>query len=80
MAAVIRLSRHGKRNRPFYRVVVANQPKPRDGKFLEVLGTFDPLATEGGFTVKKERVQYWLGVGAKPSDTAAELLKRYQMS
>ena len=77
MAVSIRLSRHGKRNCPFYRLVVADRERPRDGKFIEVVGTYDPRANGGIFTAKRDRIAYWVGKGAQPSDTVSELLKQY---
>jgi|TARA_B110000438_G_scaffold238012_1_gene235619 small subunit ribosomal protein S16 len=76
LAVVIRLSRRGAKKRPFYRVVAADKRSPRDGKFLEVLGTFDPLKEEGGLKMNPERIQSWMKNGAKPSDTVAALIKK----
>lgn len=76
MAVVIRLSRHGRRNQPFYRIVVADEDYPRDGRFLEVVGTFDPQNKDNKAEVKHDRLQHWIGKGAKPSDTVAQLLRR----
>ncbi len=75
MAAKIRLSRKGKRNAPFYHVVVADEGKPRDGSFIEVLGTYDPTHKEHRFTAKKERIEYWLSKGATPSETVSKLIR-----
>lgn len=75
MAAVIRLARRGKRNDPYYHVVVADKAKPRDGRFIEVLGTYDPCNKEQKFVGKKERLEYWLGKGARPSETVSHLLR-----
>lgn len=75
MAAVIRLTRRGKRNDPFYHVVVADSSKPRDGRFIEVLGTYDPNNKEKRFVGKKERIEYWIGKGARPSETVSHLLR-----
>ena len=80
MSVRIRLSRFGKRSCPFYRVVVADRERPRDGKFIEVVGTYDPRAGGGTFNVKRDRIQYWVGKGATPSDTVSELLKQYPSS
>jgi small subunit ribosomal protein S16 len=76
MAVVIRLSRHGRRNQPFYRIVVADEDYPRDGRFLEVVGTFDPQNKENKAEVKQDRLEHWIGKGAKPSDTVAQILRR----
>ena len=70
MTVRIRLQRHGAKKRPFYRVVAADQRAPRDGRFIELLGTYDPLQDPPAIRLKKDRVDYWLGVGADPSDTA----------
>lgn len=75
MAATIRLSRKGKRNAPFYHVVVADEKKPRDGNFIEVLGTYDPTNKEKRFTGKKERIEFWLSKGARPSETVSKLIR-----
>ncbi|MFH0799846.1 MAG: 30S ribosomal protein S16 [Pseudomonadota bacterium] len=75
MAVVMRLSRRGKKNAPFYHVVVADEKKPRDGDFLEVLGTYDPGNKEKRFVGKKDRIEYWLSKGARPSETISQLLR-----
>lgn len=75
MAVVMRLARRGKRNAPFYHVVVADKKKPRDGSFIEVVGTYDPGDKARRFVGKKERIEYWLGKGAVPSETVSHLLK-----
>lgn len=78
MAVKIRLTRLGAKKKPFYRVVVANSTAPRDGKFIEIVGTYDPmLAKENPARVKlkQDRVQYWLSVGAKPSERVEKLIK-----
>lgn len=72
----MRLARHGRRKRPYYRVVVAESSKPRDGRFQEILGQYDPLAEETVFAVKEDRVAYWLSQGAKPSETVHRLLAK----
>jgi small subunit ribosomal protein S16 len=76
MAVVIRLARHGAKKKPFYRIVVADSESPRDGKYLERVGTYDPLFDPAKVTLKSERIQYWMGQGAKPSDTVRSLLKK----
>lgn len=79
MAVKLRLSRGGSKKRPFYKLVAADIRAPRDGKFLEKLGTYNPLLPhdhESRLTVDKERVDYWLGVGAKPTDRVARLLSK----
>ena len=76
MAVKIRLARHGAKKRPFYRVVVADSESPRDGRFIETVGTYNPLLDPAEVTLKEERIKYWLGQGALPSDTVRSLLKR----
>ena len=77
MSLKIRLSRAGAKKRPFYRVVVADTRKPRDGRFLERLGTYDPMLPKDHperVRLNEERIRHWLGVGAKPSDRVARFL------
>ncbi|TPV92857.1 MAG: 30S ribosomal protein S16 [Myxococcales bacterium FL481] len=76
MSVKLRLSRAGARKRPFYRIVAADARSPRDGRFLEKLGTYDPLAAKSGLFLKRDRVDYWLGVGAQPTNTVARLLRK----
>ncbi len=76
MAVKIRLARHGAKKRPFYRIVAADSESPRDGKFLETLGTYNPLNTPADITLKTDRVQYWITQGATPSDTVKSILKK----
>jgi len=76
MAVRIRLSRHGRKKAPFYRLVVADSRSPRDGRFIELLGTYDPMTEPAKITVNEERTVYWLTVGATASDTARGLLKK----
>ena len=76
MAVRIRLARRGAKKKPFYRIVVADSECPRDGRFLEIVGTYDPLQDPAAVTLKTERVQYWMGEGAKPTDTVNSLLKK----
>jgi small subunit ribosomal protein S16 len=71
----IRLARHGRHKRPFYRIVVADSHSPRDGRFIEVLGTYDPLAASG-VQVDAARAQGWLARGAQATDTVRQLFKR----
>lgn len=73
---VIRLRREGTKNRPFYRVVAADQRFKRDGRFIESLGTYDPAVKEGGVTLDVEKVQSWITKGAQPTDTVRSLVKR----
>jgi len=72
----IRLRRTGSSKKPYYRVVVANARDWRDGRFVEVLGHYDPLRDPAGVTIDSARAQYWIGKGAQPSDTVRSLLKR----
>ncbi len=76
MAVTIRLKRAGSKNHPVYRVVVADNRSPRDGKFIEELGTYHPLQKGNNFTLNLERARYWVSVGAQPSDTVASFIKR----
>ena len=76
MSVKIRLARHGAKKRPFYRIVVAEIESPRDGRFLETVGTYNPLKDPAEVTVKGERIQYWMAQGAIPTDTVKSLLKK----
>lgn len=79
MAVKIRLARGGAKKRPFYRVVVANATAPRDGDFLEKVGTYNPmLASDNSERVvlKKDRIEYWLGTGAKPTERVAKFIEQ----
>lgn len=76
MAVKIRLARHGAKKRPFYRIVVADTESPRDGKFLEKVGTYNPLQNPAEVTLKTDRIQYWLQLGATPTNTVKNLLKK----
>jgi len=76
MAVSIRLRREGAKNRPYYKVVVADSRSPRDGKFLEILGTYDPKKTDHNSTLKLDRIEYWMSQGAQPSDTVRSLIKK----
>ncbi len=78
MSVKIRLARRGAKKRPFYRIVAADIESPRDGRFLENLGTYDPLKDPAEVTLHADRVQYWLDQGATPSDTVKSLLKKEQ--
>lgn len=76
MAVHLRLTRRGRHKRPFYRVVAADSRMPRDGRFIEVLGTYDPLKDPAVPELKQDRVLDWLSKGAQPSATVRTLLKR----
>jgi small subunit ribosomal protein S16 len=80
MAVKIRLARHGATKRPFYRIVVADNDSKRDGRFLENVGTYNPLQDPAAVTLKTERVQYWLQQGAVPTDTVRNILKKEGVS
>ncbi|MDH5298801.1 MAG: 30S ribosomal protein S16 [Desulfobulbaceae bacterium] len=77
MAVRIRLSRHGRKKKPFYRIVVANSEAARDGKFLEIVGTYDPLQSPAGVTIHKDKLQAWLDKGALPTDTVKSLIAKH---
>ena len=72
----IRLRRMGAKKNPFYRIVVADSRAPRDGRFVEEIGTYDPLAEPAEVKVDAERAQYWVKNGAQPTDTVKSLLKK----
>ena len=76
MAVKIRMKRMGSKKNPFYRLVVADSRAPRDGRSIEVVGTYNPVAKENQVTVDEEAVLKWLGNGAKPSDTVRNLLSK----
>ncbi|MBI4508620.1 MAG: 30S ribosomal protein S16 [Deltaproteobacteria bacterium] len=76
MSVKIRLSRQGAKKAPFYRIVAADSRSPRDGRFIEQLGVYDPTRDPPEFRVDDDRMSYWLTNGAKPSDTVRELLKK----
>ena len=71
----IRLARIGKKKKPFYRVVVLDKRKPRNGRTVEIVGTYDPLKKPAAVQIDDERVKYWLSKGAQPSDTVRSLLR-----
>ncbi|HXA79532.1 MAG TPA: 30S ribosomal protein S16 [Candidatus Acidoferrales bacterium] len=71
----IRLARIGKKKRPFYRVVVTEKTRPRNGRFVEIVGTYDPLKKPATVQFDHDRVEYWLGKGAQPSDTVRSLIR-----
>jgi len=76
MAVAIRLRREGALNRPYFKVVVADKRSPRDGKFIEIVGTYDPKKRGNNSTLKLDRVEYWISKGAQPSDTVRSLIKK----
>jgi small subunit ribosomal protein S16 len=75
MAVKIRLARHGAKKKPFYRVVATDSRFPRDGRFLEVLGTYDPRNKETGLNLKTQAIQKWISRGAQVSDTVRKLMR-----
>ncbi len=77
---VLRLARMGAKKVPFYRLVAADSRAPRGGRFIEQLGIYDPTRTPVEFKMNADRVQYWLSVGAQPSETVGQILKRHKKS
>jgi small subunit ribosomal protein S16 len=75
MAVSIRLRREGAKNRPYYKVVVTDSRSPRDGKFIEIIGTYDPKLTGHNSSLNIQRAEYWISKGAQPSDTVRSLIK-----
>ncbi|WP_040550862.1 30S ribosomal protein S16 [Pedosphaera parvula] len=76
MAVKIRMKRVGAKNTPVFRIVVADGRSPRDGKFIEEIGTYQPLKKENNFVLDVERANYWVSKGAQPSDTVASFIKK----
>lgn len=76
MAVKIRMKRVGAKNAPVYRIVVADSRSPRDGKFIEELGTYQPMKKRDNYTLDLERANYWLSKGAQPSETVASFIKK----
>jgi len=76
MSVKIRLARHGAKKRPYYRIVVADSECPRDGKYLEAVGSYNPLLDPVEVNLKTDRVKYWIDQGALPSDTVKSILKK----
>src|ERR1700681_148596 len=76
MAVSIRLRREGAKNRPYYKVVVADSRSPRDGKFIELIGTYDPKKPDHNSTLKLDRIDHWISEGAQASDTVRSLIKK----
>jgi small subunit ribosomal protein S16 len=75
MAVTLRLTRGGGKKSPFYRIVAADRRSPRDGRFIEQLGVYDPLRTPPEIRMDADRVKHWLSVGAVPSQTVGELIR-----
>lgn len=76
MAVRIRLTRLGRKKKPFYRIVVADSECPRDGKFLDIVGTYDPVQNPAAISINNDKLQDWLGKGALPTTTVASLIKK----
>ena len=76
----IRLSRIGKRKRPYYRVVVIESSRARDGRVVEAVGTYDPLKKPAEIKLDADRVKYWLGTGAQPSDTVRSFIRQQKIA
>ncbi len=76
MAVRIRLRREGRKKTPMYRIVVADSTAPRDGRFIEIIGQYQPRGGENALNLQVERVNHWLNVGALPTDTVRSLLRR----
>jgi len=76
MAVRIRLTRMGSKKKPFYRLIAADSESPRDGKFLQILGSYDPMKDPARVEIHKEKVDYWLKQGASLSGSARSLLKK----
>ncbi len=74
MAVKIRLARHGAKKHPFYRVVVADSRMPRDGRYIELVGRYNPMSTPKLIDIDLERVDEWIGKGAQPTDSVAKLI------
>jgi small subunit ribosomal protein S16 len=80
MAVKVRMARAGTRNSPFFRIVVADERAPRNGAFLELVGTYDPREDPAAVTLKMDRVDYWLAQGAQTTKTVAELIHRQRVT
>ena len=76
MPAKIRLQRHGKKGQPFYHIVIADSRSPRDGKFIEKIGTYNPVTDPAQINIKFDRALHWYSVGAVPTDTVRSLLSK----
>ena len=76
MAVKIRLTRMGRKKSPFYRIVAANSEAPRDGKFLDVVGTYDPMQKPAAIVLHQDKLQHWLAQGAIPTTTVKSLIAK----
>jgi len=77
MAVRIRLTRKGRKKQPFYRIVVADSEAPRDGKFLDIVGTYDPMQNPAAVAIDNEKLDSWVKKGAKPTETVESLIRKY---
>ena len=77
MAVRIRLTRKGRKKQPFYRIVVADSEAPRDGKFLDIVGTYDPMQDPAAIKIDNEKLDKWMQKGAKPTETVESLIRKY---
>ena len=75
MAVKIRLRRMGQKKAPYYRIIVADSKSPRDGRFIDEIGTYDPMTTPATYSVNEEAAKKWLATGAQPTETVGKLLK-----
>ncbi len=75
----IRLARVGKKKMPSYRIVVIDKRRPRNGRFVEIVGTYNPLKNPAEIKLEAERIKYWLGCGAQPSDTVVSFLRNQKI-
>jgi small subunit ribosomal protein S16 len=80
MAVAIRLRREGSKNRPFYRIVVADSRKRRDGRFIEMIGTYDPMMKSGNSVIDLAKADGWISKGARPSETVASIIRRARLA
>src|SRR6266403_1677707 len=80
LVLMIRLSRIGKKKKPFYRVVVIEKTRPRNGRVVELVGTYDPLKKPALLSLDAERIKHWLGVGAQPSDTVRSFIRQQKIA
>ena len=74
MAVKLRLKRMGAKQRPFYRIIAADSRSPRDGRFIETVGTYDPIKSDNNITLDEEKIIKWLNNGAEPTDTVKNIL------
>jgi small subunit ribosomal protein S16 len=80
MSVKVRMARVGGKKNPYYRIVVTDERAPRDGRFIEMVGTYDPRKDVAGVRFKMERLEYWLSKGARPTQTVGQLIKRSSKS